>query len=81
MTHPEKSSRGQSDESRFEGDDDEGKDHLRPVVTCALRVARGESPPLLAPIDAAHDHIPTGVERQVAGERATRPNRPPSALI
>lgn len=70
-----------SDASGFEPDDNGGKNHHRPVVDCALFIARGESTPLLEPIDTALDHIPAGVDRLVEGERTTRPSRPLGALI
>lgn len=67
--------------SRFKPDDNGGNDDHRPVVDRTLLVARGESTPLLEPIDTALDYIATRVDRLVEGERTTRPSRPPSALI
>ena len=74
-------SMGLSDESRLEPEDDRGDDDHRAIVGGALFVAGGQSAPLLEPIDTTLDHIPTGVDRLVEGERTARPSRPPGTLI
>lgn len=65
--------RGLSDASGFEPDDDGSEDDQRAIVGGALLVAGGEPTPLFKSIDAAFDDVATGIDRLVEGQRPTRP--------
>ena len=62
---------GLSDACRFEPDDDGRDHHHRAVVDCTLLITRRQATPLLEPIDAPLDHIPTRVDGLVKGQRPT----------
>jgi hypothetical protein len=72
---------GLSDASAFEPEDDGGKDEHGAAVECTFLVARRQATPLFEPIDAALDHVASGVDREIEEERSPWPRCSLRALI
>ena len=61
--------------------DESGEDEHRAIVERALLVSRGESTPLLKPIDAALDEIAPSVDRWIEDEGTTGSQCPLRTLV
>jgi hypothetical protein len=68
-------------ESRVEPNDDGSDDDHCSVIRRSLLIAGRQPTPLLQAVDAALDHVATGVDRLVNDEWTTRSSRPLRALV
>ena len=72
---------GLAEESGVEPEEDGGDDDHCSVIEGALLIPSGQSTPLFKSIDAALDHIATGVDRFVKEERPARSRCPLRSLV